>query len=76
MIIKEISKSKFEKRFPEKNKTYGFLCIVVYLENGVILLDSDWNGEGYIVDGKIYKPIYDWNIETDQGTVIGYEEMM
>ena len=72
-MIKEITKSKFEERFP-KVRTYSDLCTVFYLENGVILLNSEWNGEEYNVDGKIYKPVYVWNTITDQGRVIGYEE--
>lgn len=72
-MIKEITKSEFEKRFPGV-KTYSSLCTVVYLENGIILLNSEWNGEEYNVDGKIYKPIYDFDIITDQRRILGYEE--
>ena len=74
-MIKEITKSEFKERFP-KARTYsdlGTVQTICYLENGVILLNSEWNGEEYNVDGKIYKPVYAWNTITDQGSVIGYE---
>ena len=73
-MIKEITKSEFEKRFPEVS-TYGFDNTANYLEDGTILLDSEWNGEEYIVDEKSYKPVFEWDKEADQGTTIGFEEV-
>ena len=72
-MIKEITKRKFETRFPKK-RTYCDLYPAVYLENGVILINSEWNGEAYNVDGKIYKPIYICDTFSDEVMVIGYDE--
>lgn len=44
----------------------------VFLENGEILLDTQWNGEEYLVKGKSYSPFYK---ETEEDTeIIGYYE--
>lgn len=72
-MIKYITKSEYEERFPKVN-TYGFDITTIYLENGVILLDSEWNGEDYMVDGKIYKPVYSFFILSEQWKIIGFEE--
>lgn len=76
-LIKEISKEEFEKRFPEVS-TYGIDWTETFLENGVILLDSDWNGEEYCSlcpDGvkRWYRPVYE-ELGDDEFEIIGYEE--
>ena len=44
----------------------------IFLENGEILLDTQWNGEEYLVKGKSYSPFYK---ETEEDTeIIGYYE--
>ena len=47
---------------------YGFL------ENGVILIDKEWNGEEYHsnVNGKHYKPVY--KEEDGEFETVGYYE--
>lgn len=76
-MIREISKREFEKKFPEIN-TCGINWTQKFLENGVILLDSEWNGEEYDTlcsDGvkRCYKPVYK-QFDEDDFEVIGYEE--
>ena len=75
-MIREMSKKEFEERFPNVS-TYGLnLFNVVYLDNGEYLLDTEWNGETYIVldSGKEYRPVYK-KIDEDDFEIIGYEEM-
>lgn len=44
VMLKEINKAEFEKKIPEIS-TYGIdMYSPVYLENGVILIDTEWNG--------------------------------
>ena len=82
-MIKEISKKEFEERFPEVS-TYGIDWTQKFLENGIILLDSDWNGEVYTLkeNGRertfkpVQKPIsFDDNGEPEDWETIGYEEV-
>lgn len=84
-MLKEISRVEFEERFPEVS-TYGLGQLMpIYLENGVILIDTEWNGEVYTVknqDGteSTYKPIqepvsYDKEWEPDDWETVGYEEI-
>lgn len=83
-LIKEISKEEFEKKFPEIS-TYGIDGTQKFLENGTILLDSEWNGEEYnslCPDGikRCYKPVYketgvdDFEEAEYERKLIGYEE--
>lgn len=77
-MIREISKKEFEEKFPEIS-TYGINWTQVFLENGVILLDSEWNGEEYIVRGldgseKVYTPVYS-EVDEDEFEIVGYEEI-
>lgn len=64
-ILMEISKTDFLKRFPDKS-LYG-LDNPILLEDGAILLSSEWNGYEYHSDGHIYRPYYLYNTE-----IIGY----
>lgn len=84
ILLKEINKAEFKKRFPETS-TYGLeMYSPVYLENGVILIDTEWNGEVYTVKDsegveRVYRPVqepasYDDDGEPDDWEVIGYEE--
>lgn len=82
-MLKEISREEFEQRFPEIS-TYGLdMDMPVYLENGAILIDTEWNGEVYTVknpDGSetTYRPVQE-PIEVDgdgepvDWETIGYE---
>ena len=71
-ILEEISKAEFKERFPEIS-AYGTDIFNVFLEDGTILWYSDWNGEEYMVNEKVYKPFYKQNGEDDFET-IGYYE--
>lgn len=58
-IIEEISKAEFEKKFPEVS-TYGLGQLMpVFLENGTICIDTEWNGERYSTDKGIIVPVYE-----------------
>ncbi len=83
--MKEITKTEFEKRFPEVS-TYGLEQLMpVYLENGVILIDTEWNGEFYTVknqDGSesVYRPVqepvsYDEDGNPEDWETVGYEKL-
>ena len=71
-IIETLTKEEFEERFPETS-TYGLnLYSPIFLENGVILTDTKWNGERYFLNGKEYAPFYN---EVEEDTeIIGYYE--
>lgn len=76
-MIKEISKKKFEEKFTEVS-TYGLeKNMPVYLENGMILIDEEWNGEVYTVKEnggeRIFRPWYKKDEEGDM-EIIGYTE--
>lgn len=59
-------------------------CSPVYLENGVVLIDREWNGEVYTAkdaEGKerTYRPVQEPDVLDDDGEVlqwktVGYEE--
>lgn len=70
--------------YPEVS-TYGLEAYSpVYLENGVVLIDKEWNGEVYTVkdeEGKerTYRPVQEPDEVDDDGEVLqwkttGYEE--
>ena len=75
-MIKELSKEKFEEKYPEKMIHGLEMNSPVYLDNGMILIDSEWNGEVYTIktkDGEhIIKPIYEQ--VGDDFEIIGYED--
>ncbi len=83
-MLNEISKKEFEERYPEVS-TYGLENhSPVYLENGVVLIDNEWNGETYTVkeDGKerTFRPVQEPDDVDEDGEVLswtttGYEEM-
>lgn len=83
-MLNEIAKKEFEERYPEVS-TYGLeACSPVYLENGVILIDKEWNGEVYTVRDeagkeRTYRPVQEPDEVDDDGEVLqwkttGYEE--
>lgn len=83
-MFKEISKKEFEERFPEVS-TYGVDQLMpVFLDNGFVLTDDEWNGEVYTLleNGKerTFKPVHEPDVTDDDGEVlqwkiIGYEEL-
>lgn len=83
-IIRTVKAIVFEERYPEVS-TYGLEAYSpVYLENGVVLIDKEWNGEVYTVkdeEGKerTYRPVQEPDEVDDDGEVLqwkttGYEE--
>lgn len=83
-MLKEMNKTDFENKFP-RISTYGLeMYSPVYLENGVILINTEWNGEVYTVkntDGteNVYQPVqkpvsYDEDGEPEDWEIVGYEE--
>ena len=63
-MLNEITKKEFEERYPEVS-TYGLEAYSpVYLENGVVLIDKEWNGEVYTVKDEEGKRK---NIQTSAG---------
>ena len=78
-MICEITQKDFEAKYPEVS-TYGLRDYSPkFLEDGTILLDTEWNGEKYIIKendmGISYHPITEWDKEAEQGTVVGYDTL-
>ena len=72
-IIEEITKAEFEKKFPDV-PTYGLEQLMpVFLENGTICIDTEWNGERYSTDKGIIVPVYK-KMGEDDFQIIGYYE--
>lgn len=70
-ILEALSKKEFEKRFPEIS-TYGLEDYSpVYLENGTVLINTEWNGERYSGEYGEYRPVYQQ--EEDDFEIVGYE---
>lgn len=67
--------AEFEKKYPDIS-TYGLdnSLLNVFLEDGTILLQDDWNGYEYISEGKIYRCVYEL-INDDDWNVVGYYEV-
>jgi hypothetical protein len=72
-IFEEISRKEHREKYSDSpswniNKSEG-----IFLDNGDILLYSEWNGEKYFPQGKDYgyKLVYE-NLGDDDINVIGY----
>ena len=69
----EISKKEFEKKFPEVN-TYGLeQYSPVYLDCGLVCIETEWNGERYETNGKIVMPVYELPYNEEQQEIAYYE---
>ena len=83
-MIREITKKEFGERFPEVS-TYGVEQLMpVFLDNGVVLTEDEWNGEVYTVleneKERTFKPVQEPDVTDDDGEVLqwkttGYEEL-
>ena len=72
-VIEEITKAEFEEKFPEVS-TYGLdIYMPVFLENGIVCIEKEWNGEQYSTDKGIIVPVYE-EVEEDDFQIIGYYE--
>lgn len=84
MIIKEMTRKEFEERYPEVYISDAGQ-VAAYLENGVVLTESEWNSESYTIKGengaeRRYRPVEepaetDENGEAIQWDIVGYEEV-
>lgn len=83
-MLKEITRVEFEQRYPGVS-TYGLEReMPVYLEDGAILINREWNGEDYcgVVNASgekhNYRPVqepteFDEDGEPMQWETLGYE---
>lgn len=73
-MIKEITKEQFMKRYPD-SVVVTPTELAVYLEDGTVLLDRDWNGEVYTVKTnngeRVYRPLHKLNGEDSE--ILGYD---
>ena len=69
-MLKELTLAEFKEKFPQVS-IYGLEDpLNVFLENGEILIEREWNGEEYILkNGKTYRPVYK-PLNEDDYTVI------
>ena len=83
-MIKEITKREFKERYPEVYVSDDGQ-VAAYLENGTVLLNSEWNGESYTIKDEngaekryrsVEKPTEtDEDGEVVQWDIVGYEEV-
>ena len=73
-MFKGLTLTEFKERFSQVS-TYGLEDpLNVFLENGEILIEREWNGEKYILEnGRSYRPVYR-QLDEDNYTIIGYIE--
>lgn len=69
-LLSELTARQFTEAFPD---TYTSGEVAVYLENGVVLLNSEWNGEQYTLEnGDRYRPAYTPVDEDGDCEIAGY----
>lgn len=73
-MVKEITREMFMERYPA-NVVIAPIELAVYLEDGTVLLDEDWNGEVYTVKTengeRVYQPLY--KLDGENSEIIGYD---
>lgn len=70
LIISVLSGKEFNEKYPGTYISDPHGCI--YLENGIILTDSQWNGECYMTEGLFdYYPVYRY-VNEDETEIVGY----
>lgn len=75
VMLKEITRKDFESKYPDIYISDPGQ-VAVYLENGTVLLYSEWNGECFIdEDGYHYEPVTR-HIYDDDFVTIGYERFL
>lgn len=72
-ILEEITREEFEKKFPETLTHNLINYSPKFLENGIILIRDEWNGEYYDTNSMRYYPVYE-QLGEDDFEIIGYEE--
>lgn len=70
-VLSELSRKEFEEKFPDKSTCNLSQFPPVFLENGEILLQSEWNGECYNTGNTSYYPVYN-QVDEDDFEIIGY----
>ena len=73
-MLKGLTLTEFKEKFPQVS-IYGLEDpLNVFLENGEILIEREWNGEKYILEnGRSYRPVYR-QLDEDDYEIIGYIE--
>ncbi len=72
-MLKELTREEFEKKYPDVYVS-DHRQVNVYLENGIVLCDFEWNGEFYnLVNGDCYEPVTR-KIDEDDFEVAGYRK--
>ncbi len=73
-MLKGLTLTEFKEKFPQVS-IYGLEDLLnVFLENGEILIEREWNGEKYILEnGRSYRPVYR-QLDEDDYEIIGYIE--
>ena len=73
-MLKGLTLTEFKEKFPQVS-IYGLEDLLnVFLENGEILTEREWNGEKYILEnGRSYRPVYR-QLDEDDYEIIGYIE--
>ena len=73
-MLKGLTLTEFKEKFPQVS-IYGLEDpLNVFLGNGEILIEREWNGEKYILEnGRSYRPVYR-QLDEDNYTIIGYIE--
>ena len=73
-MLKEISAKEFEKKFGAVYDPSH--QVVAYLENGVTLWRTDWNGEEYTLENRDrYRPVAHFDENGDADGNMGYEKV-
>ena len=70
-VLSELSRKEFEEKFPDKNTCNLSQFPPVFLENGEVLIQKEWNGECYNTGSKNYYPVYN-QCDEDDFEIIGY----
>lgn len=73
-MLTELTLAGFKEKFPQISTCGLEDPLNVFLENGEILIEREWNGEKYILEnGKSYRPVYR-QLDEDDYEIIGYIE--
>ena len=68
-LLEAMTAKEFDAAYPD---VYVSGDVAEYLENGVVLLSSEWNGEEYTLEnGDRYRPAYR-QIDEDNYEIVGF----
>lgn len=68
-LLETMTEKQFGAAYPD---AYVSGDVAEYLENGVVLLNSEWNGEEYtLANGDRYRPAYR-QVDEDNYEYVGY----